>query len=102
MKSVDDDYVEELNSSGPRISIATLMAFLPLISAVWIFVWQVFTYLRQGNWIPFSLLDGLAWLKVPWAVTPTDWLGLHNLLNQVHVSIGLLLLSIFLAWTLSD
>lgn len=102
MKPVDDEYFEEQNRSVSRISFAVLMAFLPLIVAAWVLLWQIFTYLREGSWTSFSLVDGLAWLKVTWAVNPTDWLGLHILLNQIHVSIGFLLLSLLLAWALSD
>ena len=47
--------------------------------------WQVFVYLRSGEWVPFSTLDALAlFSSSPWLRSPDDWIGFHRMLDAIH------------------
>lgn len=47
--------------------------------------WQVFGYLRSGEWVPFSILDAMALFSdSTWLRSPDDWIGFHRLLDAIH------------------
>ena len=54
--------------------------------------WQVLHYLKTGEWMPVSLITGLQYLDVPWAFVPMNWVGLHTILDHVHLGLGVFLL----------
>lgn len=92
MKPVDDGYAEEKKLFKPMEVFGLLLMLLPIFLSAWIFVWQIYSYLRWGHWTSFSIIDGLAWLKIEWANNPTDWIGLHSFLDKLHASVGLMLI----------
>lgn len=56
--------------------------------------WQVFGYLRSGEWVPFSALDAMSLFSdSPWLRSPGDWLGVHRMLDAIHG--GLFLMAVF-------
>ncbi|MCB9557346.1 MAG: hypothetical protein H6707_14665 [Deltaproteobacteria bacterium] len=66
------------------------------IKGMWFFGWQIVDYLRQGSWTSLSVIDALRKLNSGWAQNPTDWKGLHVLMDWVPMS--LVLVSVGAAW----
>jgi hypothetical protein len=89
---------------GGIVAYGGLAAFLCLILA------QLYRWFRDGEWTHIGINDGLHSLLmtccvregdggglaalVHWLEAPTDWLGLHKILEVVPASIGLFLLSV--------
>jgi hypothetical protein len=44
------------------------------------------------------VVHGLQWLEVSWAMNPTDWLGVHEVLNDFPLAIALPLFGWALGW----
>lgn len=85
MNSRDDEAIE---SFFPAIFFLAGFAII---------FWQIFAYLRYGVWNEVSLITALIWMDSIWALYPTDWMGLHNLLLKIPLSI----LSILIGWMVS-
>lgn len=49
--------------------------------------WQVYEFLRNNSWNPVSVVTALQWMKIQWALNPTDWIGLYNILQMVPLSL---------------
>ena len=67
-----------------------------LLSGVGVFVYQIYEWLRYGEWVPMSILwllnfhEGLQ----SWVYYPTEWVGVHTALGWVPLSLTLFLLGI--------
>lgn len=59
--------------------------------------WQIYGYLRFSIWNEVSVITALMWIDSNWALYPTDWIGLHNLLLKIPLSV----LSILIGWMVS-
>ena len=66
-------------------SIALILFFGGLV----VFGWQAYEYLRYSVWPPLSIITVLEWMKLPWAFNPTDWVGVHNILSNIPLSIAM-------------
>ncbi|ABM02104.1 hypothetical protein Ping_0237 [Psychromonas ingrahamii 37] len=88
---------EKVNKIESKIgkSIHLLIAFIIVISAVCVFVFQTYTYLKSGVWLPLSVIDGFSTIGFEWAKNPTDWIGLWELVDQVPLSVGLFLIGLY-------
>lgn len=53
--------------------------------------WQVLHYLREGVWFPVSVIDGLEHVGFEWALNPTSWIGLHNVLSIVNLGFAVMI-----------
>jgi hypothetical protein len=89
---------------GAVLGYGCLAAFLYLISL------QIYRWFREGDWTHFAVADGLQlWLTrccvkdgdtgrlaalVHWLEAPTDWMGLHKVLEILPASLALFALSI--------
>jgi hypothetical protein len=89
---------------GAVLAYGCLAAFLYLISL------QLYRWFREGDWTRFGVTDAMqVWLTrccvkdgdmgrlaalVRWLQAPTDWLGLHKVLEIVPASLALFALSI--------
>ena len=53
--------------------------------------WQIVDYLQSGTWSSFSILSvmDLIGLSPEWVVQPQSWLGLHNVFDWFHGSVGI-------------
>ena len=71
-----------------------IVGFGLMLCAVCLLGWQSYEYLRYNIWIPISVMTMLEWMKVGWALNPTDWLGLYNLLIKIPLSLVYLWLDI--------
>ncbi len=61
--------------------------------------YQVYLYLKHGEWTALSVIDGLLYLlreNPPiWLLYPHDWVGVHKLLDKTPLALGLFILGIF-------
>lgn len=75
--------------------ISAFGVFLALIfSGLGIFVNQIYTYLKLGEWQPYSIVDSFKSVGLKWASTPNDWIGLWEVLNFMPLSLVLIILSL--------
>lgn len=78
-----------------------LIAGSAILAGLAIPAWQVFVWLRDGEWVPFSIIDSLrpisaffsrfdsSWTAFDaWLATPASWIGVHKLLSFLHASVG--------------
>lgn len=59
------------------LAIAFLAMALPVLGL------QALYYLKEGGWLPVTLVDGLKVLNVGWASDPHVMLELHAFLKQI-------------------
>lgn len=62
------------------------LLLVSIFAAIGILGWQVYSYLRYGEWSALSAIVVLRWLNVGWAHSPRDWVGLHDLLDAIPLS----------------
>lgn len=80
----------------PIVDIArgALFVVLPALAGCGIILFQIYAYLRFNTWTSVSLIDvGTYFSDDAWLTSPSDWHGLHSLLNFIPASVVLLLLS---------
>jgi hypothetical protein len=70
-----------------------------MLCAVCLLGWQAYEYLRYNFWTPISVITVLEWMKVGWALNPTDWWGLYNLLKAIPLSLTFLVVGFFVMAT---
>jgi hypothetical protein len=51
--------------------------------------WQVYEYLRYNYWPPVSVITALEWMKISWALNPSDWIGIYNILSKTALSLAM-------------
>ena len=64
-------------------------AFATFVAGPCIVVSQCYRWLRDGEWPPVSVITALQLAGVNWSFWPTDWLGLHKMLNRMPLSVAL-------------
>ena len=77
--------------------LVNAVGVLLILVGIGIFGFQVFTYLKYGEWIefPLTILASLGPEKyVSWLSNPTSWLGLHKIIDGALKSIPLSLFAI--------
>ena len=88
-----------------KLAWLVLFVFAPIFGGIAIIGYQALSYLRDGFWRSFSVIDGLEYFfDISWAKYPTDWIGLHTLLSPTPLSATLVLigvLGIFSAFIIS-
>jgi hypothetical protein len=60
-----------------------------IVGATLVFAYQIFAFLKTGEWLPLSLVSALSWAGVSWAASPTEWQGLHRLLGWAPLSLSM-------------
>jgi hypothetical protein len=66
-------------------------AFLVSLGAAFcVFGWQGLSWLTTSTWKPITVLNALNWLHVRWAVSPTIWPELHQMLGHTPLALALL------------
>jgi hypothetical protein len=88
-------------NSRENDEIEYLYSAIFFLAALAIIFWQVYAYLRFSIWNEVSLITALMWIDSNWATYPTDWIGLHNLLQKIPLS-GLSFLIGFLVSLAND
>lgn len=64
-----------------------------LIGGLCVVGWQVYEYMRYNIWNPISVATALEWMNIKWALNPTDWVGLFNILKIIPLSLTLIAMS---------
>ena len=83
MKSFRD--LEGLTGAG---SLALYCVGLGLFAAIGILGWQVLDWLKTGDWHALTLMSTLASIGVEWAARPQSWIGIHNLLKEIPLTVA--------------
>ena len=63
------------------------------LSGIGIVSFQIYEYLKQGEWLSFTVIDGLLFIDSSWAKEPDDWLGIWKILNTIPLSLALIILA---------
>ena len=74
---------------------------LGLLGAISIWMYQVFSFLRFGQWMPISVLTALSWLEVEWAIFPNQWLGVYKVLDFLPLSLVSIIFAAISGWVLN-
>jgi hypothetical protein len=67
----------------------TTAAFGLLIGAACVVLYQIYGFLRTGDWQSISIVDCLLYAGMEWAKEPSDWVGFWKLLNYFPFSLSL-------------
>jgi|GEM_PF-4733309 hypothetical protein len=68
--------------------IAGIVGF-GFLGGIGVLVYQIYWYLRIGEWYSFSVITGLRWLNVQWAFYPTEWIGIYKILDEFPLCLGM-------------
>jgi hypothetical protein len=66
-----------------------VVGLLLMMSAICLLGLQVYEYLRYSQWPSISIITAFEWMKIGWALNPTDWIGLHNILSKTALSLAM-------------
>jgi hypothetical protein len=80
----------------PIVDIArsALFVVLPAMVGCGIIMFQIYAYLRFNTWTSVSLIDvATHFSDDAWLSNPTDWHGLHALLEMIPASLVMFLLA---------
>jgi hypothetical protein len=72
-----------------------IFGFGLMLCAVCLLGWQAYEYLRYNFWTSVSVITALGWMNFGWALNPTDWLGLYNILIKTPLSLMMFVIGIF-------
>jgi hypothetical protein len=76
------------------ITRIALLVALPAVVGCGIILFQIYAYLRFSTWVSISVIDAAAYFSDDaWLSSPTDWNGLHSLLNMVPASLVLIFIA---------
>ena len=98
---------QRLHSAGSGesspLDILVPILVVVILATVGILVWQIYSYLRFGEWPSLSVITALLWLNVDWARSPRDWAGVHKALEAIPLSLtafvaGMTPIGIWLWW----
>ena len=81
-------YFRELEGLTGAGSIALYCVGLGLFAAIGILGWQILDWLKTGDWQALTLMSALASIGVDWASTPQSWIGIHNLLKEIPLTVA--------------
>ena len=65
-------------------NIFAFVFILAYLSPFIMLLYQIVMYLKTSNWITFSVIDLLVYFHNTWAISPTDWHGLWNVLDTLN------------------
>lgn len=71
-----------------------------IFGAIGIVGWQLYTYLKLGEWHSISVITAMRWFEIKWSFSPTGWLGIYEILDFVPLSIAVFCAGIILAFFL--
>jgi hypothetical protein len=90
--------MSKIEDDAWRVLIA-LLVIAGIGGFVFLIGYQSYWFLRTGNWIPMGIIDGLIWAGSGWSwlMFPTEWLGLHSLINKINAGFALFLIASLVA-----
>lgn len=77
-----------MNSKTEDVAFPASMILL--LGGIAVLAWQIYTYLRYNVWMPVSVLTLFEWMKIQWAFNPTDWKGIHTILDFLPLSAAMI------------
>lgn len=81
-------------SYGALALLLLLASPLLLIGGVGVLGYQAYHFLRSGDWLPMSSIDGLSRLGSRWANEPDTWLGIWKILDVLPLTLALICLGL--------
>ncbi|UCD69636.1 MAG: hypothetical protein JSW48_06120 [Betaproteobacteria bacterium] len=87
------NYFGELKGLTGAGTIALSCVGVGLLAAIGILSWQALSWLKTGDWQVLTLMSGLSSFGVDWASSPESWIGIHNLLKEIPLTVA-----VFWAW----
>lgn len=84
----DDAIFQEERRLDQFYAVLFPLMFTIMGAGVLVFGFQVFFWLKMGEWPPISLADAFAFAG--WEIPQTSWRGLQQLLNWLPLSMTLL------------
>ena len=69
-------------------TVALYCVGLGVFAALGVLGWQALAWMMTGEWPTLTLMTGLASFGVEWASYPNSWIGIHNLLKQVPLTVA--------------
>ena len=72
-----------------------LVGIALVIGSVCLLGWQVYEYLRYNFWTPVSIITVLKLMSFSWALNPSDWIGLYNILAKMPLSLTMVVIGFF-------
>ena len=79
-----------------------IMLWVFFLVAIAPLVYQIYTYLQTGTWIPISLITAFQWLGAEWAITPNSWHGLYEVLDFIPLSLTIFVLGVITAFDFDE
>ena len=74
------------------------IGFLMIIIGFIVVAFQLINYLKMGYWTSISVIYILKIFNDQWALYPSDWVGLYEILNGIPFSIFCIVEGILLAF----
>ncbi len=72
------------------MACAVFSAWIGFAAFALCLAWQCYFYLRNGFWVPMPALTKLGeFFGVEWMHSPMDWVGVHNMLNELNAGVVL-------------
>lgn len=66
----------------------------PILAPFYLLGYQIYTYLKTGTCISFTIIELAAFIDIEWAICPNDWIGIWNILNSTPLLVLLLFISL--------
>ncbi len=80
--------MEKTNETNIGEIVHVFFGIGPILVPIGIVGWQIYEYLRHDIWNSLSVVSALQWWGVKWANAPTDWVGLHRILDWIPLSLA--------------
>jgi len=80
--------------------VVALVGLLVALAGLAVLAYQVYFYLRNGQWLPVSVMSAAA-PHVPWLRDPRSWVGLHKLVRDALALCPLSLALVLLGWMIA-
>lgn len=88
IKTFEEQIGEALSTGGLIAGIGAVLA------GICTFGYQVYSFLRLGEWEGMSIITALQWAKIEWAYLPHEWFGFYKVLDAAPLSLALILFGI--------
>lgn len=59
-------------------------ALIFVVAPACMFIYQLYLYMRNGEWTSYSVIDLLIYFGNKWAMYPYDWLGFWKVLELIN------------------
>ncbi len=88
--------MEKTNETNIGVTVGLFLVLGFILVPIGIVGWQIYEYLRHDIWNSLSVVSALQWGGVKWANAPTDWVGLHRILDWMPLSLALVAIGILI------